>query len=88
MWDGEIITKISSLPNVKRIVSVGTICAIELEAEGSDAGYAVIIFFFCLLLIIRLLSTLVSIYAPSISRNDVLMRLNISPVMHPSLQHL
>ncbi|KAF3325804.1 hypothetical protein FCM35_KLT08884 [Carex littledalei] len=40
LWDGETINKISSLPNVKRIVSIGTVCAIELEAEGSDAGYA------------------------------------------------
>lgn len=30
---------LSSLPNVKRVVSLGTLCAIELKAEGSDAGY-------------------------------------------------
>ncbi|XP_021304673.1 bifunctional dethiobiotin synthetase/7,8-diamino-pelargonic acid aminotransferase, mitochondrial isoform X2 [Sorghum bicolor] len=40
LWDGTLVKQLSSLPNVKRVVSLGTICAIELKAEGSDAGYA------------------------------------------------
>lgn len=40
LWDGTLVNQLSSLPNVKRIVSLGTLCAIELQAEGSDAGYA------------------------------------------------
>uniref|UniRef100_A0ACD6A3R8 Uncharacterized protein n=1 Tax=Avena sativa TaxID=4498 RepID=A0ACD6A3R8_AVESA len=40
MWDGTLVNQLSSLPNVKRVVSLGTLCAIELKAEGSDAGYA------------------------------------------------
>ncbi|KAI4965285.1 hypothetical protein ZWY2020_054897 [Hordeum vulgare] len=39
LWDGTLVNQLSSLPNVKRIVSLGTLCAIELQAEGSDAGY-------------------------------------------------
>ncbi|VAI56517.1 unnamed protein product [Triticum turgidum subsp. durum] len=40
LWDGTLVNQLSSLPNVKRVVSLGTLCAIELQAEGSDAGYA------------------------------------------------
>uniref|UniRef100_A0A0E0AST9 Dethiobiotin synthase n=1 Tax=Oryza glumipatula TaxID=40148 RepID=A0A0E0AST9_9ORYZ len=40
LWDGALVNHLSSLPNVKRVVSLGTLCAIELKAEGSDAGYA------------------------------------------------
>lgn len=40
LWDGTLVNQLSSLPNVKRVVSLGTLCAIELKAEGSDAGYA------------------------------------------------
>ncbi|WVZ94342.1 hypothetical protein U9M48_040243 [Paspalum notatum var. saurae] len=40
LWDGALVMQLSSLPNVKRVVSLGTLCAIELKAEGSDAGYA------------------------------------------------
>ncbi|CAL5007268.1 unnamed protein product [Urochloa decumbens] len=40
LWDGALVKQLSSLPNVKRVVSLGTLCAIELKAEGSDAGYA------------------------------------------------
>uniref|UniRef100_J3MRJ3 7,8-diamino-pelargonic acid aminotransferase n=2 Tax=Oryza brachyantha TaxID=4533 RepID=J3MRJ3_ORYBR len=40
LWDGALVNYLSSLPNVKRVVSLGTLCAIELKAEGSDAGYA------------------------------------------------
>ncbi|CAM0911561.1 unnamed protein product [Alopecurus aequalis] len=40
LWDGTLVNQLSSLSNVKRVVSLGTLCAIELKAEGSDAGYA------------------------------------------------
>uniref|UniRef100_A0A0D9X5S6 Dethiobiotin synthase n=1 Tax=Leersia perrieri TaxID=77586 RepID=A0A0D9X5S6_9ORYZ len=40
LWDSALVNHLSSLPNVKRVVSLGTLCAIELKAEGSDAGYA------------------------------------------------
>uniref|UniRef100_A0A0E0LSU0 Bifunctional dethiobiotin synthetase/7,8-diamino-pelargonic acid aminotransferase, mitochondrial n=1 Tax=Oryza punctata TaxID=4537 RepID=A0A0E0LSU0_ORYPU len=40
LWDGALVNHLSLLPNVKRVVSLGTLCAIELKAEGSDAGYA------------------------------------------------
>nr|CAB3482573.1 unnamed protein product [Digitaria exilis] len=40
LWDGTLVNQLSSLPNVKRVISIGTLCAIELKAEGSDAGYA------------------------------------------------
>ncbi|XP_062196440.1 bifunctional dethiobiotin synthetase/7,8-diamino-pelargonic acid aminotransferase, mitochondrial [Phragmites australis] len=40
LWDCALVQQLSSLPNVKRAVSLGTLCAIELKAEGSDAGYA------------------------------------------------
>ncbi|KAM3240977.1 hypothetical protein ACQJBY_054174 [Aegilops geniculata] len=40
LWDGTLVNQLSLLPNVKRVVSLGTLCAIELQAEGSDAGYA------------------------------------------------
>lgn len=40
LWDGALVKQLSSLPNVKRVVSIGTLCAIELMAEGPDAGYA------------------------------------------------
>ncbi|AQK40716.1 Bifunctional dethiobiotin synthetase/78-diamino-pelargonic acid aminotransferase mitochondrial [Zea mays] len=39
LWDGTLVKQLSSLPNVKRVVSLGTLCAIELKAEGADAGY-------------------------------------------------
>ncbi|KAF8701366.1 hypothetical protein HU200_033697 [Digitaria exilis] len=39
LWDGTLVNQLSSLPNVKRVISIGTLCAIELKAEGSDAGY-------------------------------------------------
>ena len=44
------MNQLSSLPNVKRVVSLGTLCAIELKAEESDAGYDTLetyISFFC-----------------------------------------
>ncbi|KAL6842248.1 hypothetical protein ACP4OV_027896 [Aristida adscensionis] len=40
LWDHALVQKLSSLPNVKRVLSLGTLCAIELKAEGSDSGYA------------------------------------------------
>ncbi|XP_042491193.1 bifunctional dethiobiotin synthetase/7,8-diamino-pelargonic acid aminotransferase, mitochondrial isoform X2 [Macadamia integrifolia] len=40
LWDVELVNQISSLPEVQRVVSLGTIFALELCAEGHDAGYA------------------------------------------------
>ncbi|KAM0931081.1 hypothetical protein ACQ4PT_000574 [Festuca glaucescens] len=40
LWDDTLVNQLSSLPNVRRVVSLGTLCAIELKADGSDAGYA------------------------------------------------
>lgn len=40
MWDMKLIHQISSLPSVKRVVALGTLCAIELHAIGPDSGYA------------------------------------------------
>jgi dethiobiotin synthetase/adenosylmethionine--8-amino-7-oxononanoate aminotransferase len=39
LWDNALVKQLSSLPNVKRVVSIGTLCAIELKAEGLDSGY-------------------------------------------------
>ncbi|XP_041990774.1 bifunctional dethiobiotin synthetase/7,8-diamino-pelargonic acid aminotransferase, mitochondrial-like [Salvia splendens] len=40
VWDAELVVRISLLPAVHRVVSLGTLCAIEIQAEGSNAGYA------------------------------------------------
>ncbi|PIN20538.1 Acetylornithine aminotransferase [Handroanthus impetiginosus] len=40
LWDTELVLQISLLPAVNRVVSLGTLCAIELRAEGCNAGYA------------------------------------------------
>ncbi|XP_048133501.1 bifunctional dethiobiotin synthetase/7,8-diamino-pelargonic acid aminotransferase, mitochondrial isoform X2 [Rhodamnia argentea] len=40
LWDFELITQISSHPAVQRVISLGTLFALELRAEGSNAGYA------------------------------------------------
>ncbi|XP_062078626.1 bifunctional dethiobiotin synthetase/7,8-diamino-pelargonic acid aminotransferase, mitochondrial [Humulus lupulus] len=40
MWDEELVYKLSSHPAVQRVVALGTIFALELRAEGSNAGYA------------------------------------------------
>ncbi|GAB4838211.1 Bifunctional dethiobiotin synthetase/7,8-diamino-pelargonic acid aminotransferase, mitochondrial [Ancistrocladus abbreviatus] len=40
LWDMELVRKISSNPVVKRLVVLGTVFALELQAEGSNAGYA------------------------------------------------
>jgi hypothetical protein len=39
LWDGALVQQLSSLPNVRRVVSIGTLCAVELVAQGPDAGY-------------------------------------------------
>ncbi|KAK4481850.1 hypothetical protein RD792_012761 [Penstemon davidsonii] len=39
LWDSELVVQISSHPAVHRVVALGTLCAIELLAEGSNAGY-------------------------------------------------
>ncbi|KAL0453480.1 UNVERIFIED_CONTAM: Bifunctional dethiobiotin synthetase/7,8-diamino-pelargonic acid aminotransferase, mitochondrial [Sesamum latifolium] len=40
LWDAALVSQISLLPAVHRVVALGTLCAIELLAEGCDAGYA------------------------------------------------
>ncbi|KAJ0031304.1 hypothetical protein Pint_14193 [Pistacia integerrima] len=39
LWDPDLVQQISSHPAVRRVVTLGTIFALELEAEGSNAGY-------------------------------------------------
>ncbi|XP_047310957.1 bifunctional dethiobiotin synthetase/7,8-diamino-pelargonic acid aminotransferase, mitochondrial [Impatiens glandulifera] len=38
-WDGNIVKKISKLQTVDRVVALGTLCAVELRAEGFNSGY-------------------------------------------------
>lgn len=40
LWDMKIVLQISSLQAVQRVIALGTLCAIQLRAEGADAGYA------------------------------------------------
>ncbi|KAL2464309.1 Bifunctional dethiobiotin synthetase/7 [Forsythia ovata] len=40
LWDSELVCQISLHPAVHRVVALGTLCAIELQAEGSNVGYA------------------------------------------------
>ncbi|KAK3121237.1 hypothetical protein QOZ80_8BG0649110 [Eleusine coracana subsp. coracana] len=40
LWDCALVQQLSSLPNVERVVSIGTVCVVELKTQGSDAGYA------------------------------------------------
>ncbi|KAM3762418.1 hypothetical protein ACB098_01G343900 [Castanea mollissima] len=40
LWDEELVQQISSHPAVERVVALGTLFALELRAEGSNAGYA------------------------------------------------
>eukprot|EP00257_Ricinus_communis_P019961 XP_015579090.1 bifunctional dethiobiotin synthetase/7,8-diamino-pelargonic acid aminotransferase, mitochondrial isoform X2 [Ricinus communis] len=40
LWNGELIERISSHSSVQRVVALGTLFALELRAEGSNAGYA------------------------------------------------
>ncbi|KAL6189075.1 hypothetical protein ACLB2K_040465 [Fragaria x ananassa] len=39
LWDNKLVYQISSHPAIKRVVVLGTLCAIELQAEGCNAGY-------------------------------------------------
>lgn len=41
LWDPDLVRQISLLPAVHRVVVLGTLCALELQAEGSNAGYVV-----------------------------------------------
>ncbi|KAK8515581.1 hypothetical protein V6N12_075615 [Hibiscus sabdariffa] len=40
LWDAELVQQISLHPSVSRVVTLGTLFALELQADGSDAGYA------------------------------------------------
>ncbi|KAI4344386.1 hypothetical protein L6164_011620 [Bauhinia variegata] len=39
LWDDKLVHQISSLPAVQRVITLGTLFALELEAEGNNAGY-------------------------------------------------
>ncbi|PNX77774.1 bifunctional dethiobiotin synthetase/7,8-diamino-pelargonic acid aminotransferase mitochondrial-like [Trifolium pratense] len=40
LWDDKMVHKISSHSAVERVVVLGTLFALELKAEGDNAGYA------------------------------------------------
>ncbi|KAK9715528.1 hypothetical protein RND81_06G170700 [Saponaria officinalis] len=40
IWDAELVRKFSFHPQVKRVVMLGTVFALELQVEDSNAGYA------------------------------------------------
>ncbi|CAK9181202.1 unnamed protein product [Ilex paraguariensis] len=40
LWDLELVQNISLHPAIQRVVALGTLCAVELRAEGCNAGYA------------------------------------------------
>ncbi|KAL2338612.1 hypothetical protein Fmac_013058 [Flemingia macrophylla] len=39
LWDDTMVRRISSDPAVQRVVALGTLFALELKAEGNNAGY-------------------------------------------------
>lgn len=39
LWDDALVHRISSHPTVQRVVALGTLFALELKAEGDNAGY-------------------------------------------------
>ncbi|RDX82061.1 Bifunctional dethiobiotin synthetase/7,8-diamino-pelargonic acid aminotransferase, mitochondrial, partial [Mucuna pruriens] len=39
LWDDKMVHRISSHHAVQRVVALGTLCALELKAEGNNAGY-------------------------------------------------
>ncbi|KAJ1433507.1 Pyridoxal phosphate-dependent transferase, major domain [Sesbania bispinosa] len=39
LWDNKMVDQISSHPAVQRVVALGTLFALELKAEGDNAGY-------------------------------------------------
>ncbi|XP_017607474.1 bifunctional dethiobiotin synthetase/7,8-diamino-pelargonic acid aminotransferase, mitochondrial [Gossypium arboreum] len=40
LWDAELVQQFSSHPSISRVVTLGTLFALELQADESDAGYA------------------------------------------------
>jgi len=44
LWDDKMVHRISSHPAIQRVVALGTLCALELKAEGNNAGYKFINF--------------------------------------------
>ncbi|CAO2841742.1 unnamed protein product [Amaranthus hypochondriacus] len=40
MWDAELVNKISMHPQIKRLIVLGTVFAVELQTHGSSAGYS------------------------------------------------
>lgn len=48
-----MVSQISSHPAVQRVVVLGTLCALELRAEGSNAGYdGFITLFLCCIIVL------------------------------------
>eukprot|EP01018_Ginkgo_biloba_P006441 Gb_30343 [translate_table: standard] len=39
LWDAELVSKISAHSAIKRVVALGTVCALELKADDSNTGY-------------------------------------------------
>ncbi|KAK7388482.1 hypothetical protein VNO78_23298 [Psophocarpus tetragonolobus] len=39
LWDDKMVRRIASHPAVQRVVALGTLCALELKAEGNSSGY-------------------------------------------------
>ncbi|KAL6977691.1 Bifunctional dethiobiotin synthetase/7,8-diamino-pelargonic acid aminotransferase, mitochondrial [Sarracenia purpurea var. burkii] len=40
LWDMDLVQQISMHRTVRRVVALGTLCALELQADDSNAGYA------------------------------------------------
>ncbi|KAI4381106.1 hypothetical protein MLD38_007214 [Melastoma candidum] len=39
LWDTDLVNQLSSHPAVQRVITLGTLFALELQAEGPNAGY-------------------------------------------------
>ena len=42
LWDMDLVKQISFHHTVRRVVALGTLCALELRAEGHNAGYCLL----------------------------------------------
>ena len=60
------MNQVSSLSAVRRVVALGTVCAIELRAEGSDVGYDIYDIFaiYVLLCITQILMLEIPLWMP------------------------
>ncbi|GAA0169960.1 transaminase [Lithospermum erythrorhizon] len=39
LWDADLVHQISCHPSIRRVFQLGTLCAMELQAEGNNSGY-------------------------------------------------